>query len=989
MQGLRLPTPHYHRSRPARGAFVCLILAMAIPASLWSSAQKAPTTQTDEAAQWGKTVVGIQLQTDSDLRIGRFAGRIVQATGQPLDEDKVSESIKNLYATGRFDELDATAKPAPGGVELIFKGKARYFVGIVSVRGTPSSLDAEALANATRLRLGHSLSEENLPAAADRVKQSLQEDGYYQASVAVETERDPKTQEVNVTFVVQPGRPANLRKVILKGHPAFPLARVMKVAHWRLKHHLTSARVEQGLFRLHNFYSKKGYLQANAMVAGRTYDQKSNSEDLTVEIDSGPVIQIQVKGAKISKSSLRNLLPIYTDGIVDQPSLERGSRAIQDYFQKKGFVYASVKTEPVAKPDANHIVISYDVQLGQKGDFDGYTIRGNHEISSEAIESVLTQRTGGVLFEHAIYSKEMLDANVQAIEQLYESRGFLSASVTPEFSANLRVTLNIKEGPRTRVRHLALDGVSPELKNNLAGRLLNIPGAPFSQQNMAKDRVVILSFFSNRGYAKVQLKSAFQPVAGEHAMDVTYTVYPGNKETVRQVLLLGNKYTRPSTIRRELTIAPGQASNESGLLDSQNRLYDLGVFNKVQIAPQDPNGDETSKTMLVNVEEARRWTLGYGGGIEVQRLGSNQPQGQFKASPSAILDVTRLNVGGRAQTASLRARFSTLDRGASLSYFVPHFTSHRSLSARFSALFDRSSDVQTFTAERAEVSVDVEKRYSRHTLLAVHYSFRNVRAFNVKISPQEIPLFNRSARIGMLGMSYINDHRDNPADPTRGSYSLADLGVASTALGSQANFIRFSGQNSTYYHLGKRIIFARDTRIGIESPFGGLQTVHTTVNGVPEVILTHAIPLPERFFMGGSESHRGFSVNQAGPRDPVQGYPIGGNALFLNTFELRIPFAENRLGVVLFHDMGNVYTSVRRMKLFKVSQNSPTDFDYTVHAVGIGFRYKTPVGPLRVDFGYALNPTEFQVQSQVNGKTVTGVQQLSRFQYFIGIGQTF
>ena len=158
-----------------------------------------------------------------------------------------------------------------------------------------------------------------------------------------------------------------------------------------------------------------------------------------------------------------------------------------------------------------------------------------------------------------------------------------------------------------------------------------------------------------------------------------------------------------------------------------------------------------------------------------------------------------------------------------------------------------------------------------------------------------------------------------------------------------------------------------------------------TNNGQTEVVYTNEIPLPERFFMGGSESHRGFSINQAGPRDPSTGYPIGGNALFFNSFELRLPLTERRLGFALFHDAGNVFSTVRKMRLLKVTQSSPADLDYASHAVGMGVRYKTPVGPVRFDVGYNLNPPRYNLEN--NG--VPEVQRLSQFQFFLSLGQTF
>jgi outer membrane protein assembly factor BamA len=141
--------------------------------------------------------------------------------------------------------------------------------------------------------------------------------------------------------------------------------------------------------------------------------------------------------------------------------------------------------------------------------------------------------------------------------------------------------------------------------------------------------------------------------------------------------------------------------------------------------------------------------------------------------------------------------------------------------------------------------------------------------------------------------------------------------------------------------------------------------------------------------MGGSESHRGFSINQAGPRDPTTGYPVGGNALFLNSLELRVPLAERRLAFAFFHDAGNVYSTIRKMDLLKFDQNSPTDLDYTVHAVGIGLRYNTIVGPLRFDVGYNLNPPRYQVVTKVNNLPFTEVLRLPWFQFSFGVGQSF
>ena len=945
--------------------------------------------------EWGKTVIRIELKTDAQLNLYQFKEQIVQQKGEPLDATKVDESLKNLYATGRFASLRAEAEPEAGGVVLTFAGTARFFIGVVQVMGTPKPLAPSTLAAAARLPLGRPLHPDDLTTAKEDIQNVLHDNAFYQAKIQASVVRDPVTQEANILMTITPGRQARLRGVTYNGHPANSPKRLRSVTNWHPGEHLTSSDIEKGLYKIHNFYLKRGYLQASTTIQKRVFHPKTNMEDLIVDCEAGPVIEVHVRGAGISRRKLRDILPLYQDGVVDQPSLEKGSEALMNFYQEKGYLRAQVKVEPVEHVKADHMRVIYGVTRGPKGRFAGYKFTENDHVSDAILSSVMTISPAQFPFQSAVYSTKMLDNDIDSVKGVYQARGFLDAKITPHFNyfyqdrpQHLFVTLEIQEGERTMVGKVDLRGMTDEQKKVLSSRLANQAGQFYSPENEQKDRDTILRYFTNRGYSHARVMASSSPSGQAHLMNVEYRVDPGNKEMIERVLLLGNEHTRDGVVRRELTFRRDQPVNESALLESQRKLYDMGLFNQVRVVPQNPQTPETTKSVLVSMEEAPRWTVGYGGGIEVQRLGSNQPQGQLKASPRVSLDVSRIGVGGRNQTLSLRGRLSTLDKGGDISYYVPQFPERRDISVRLNANIESSRNVLTFTSRRKEASIVMEKRWSQTTFLSARYSFRNVKALDLsnRISANQIPLASRAAKIGMFAVSYVNDHRDSPVDAKRGSYSVADAGVSWSGLGSEANFLRFSAQNATYYRLTPFLVFARNTRLAIESPYGKLRSVIVTQpDGTQQTILTHEIPLPERFFMGGSDSLRAFSINQAGPRDPETGFPIGGNALFLNSLELRFAFAQDRLGVVLFHDMGNVYSTVRKMRLLKFSQSSPTDFDYTVHAVGIGFLYKTPVGPLRFDVGYALNPPRYQVAGQ-NGLEVL---RLPRIQYFLSIGQSF
>jgi outer membrane protein assembly factor BamA len=410
------------------------------------------------------------------------------------------------------------------------------------------------------------------------------------------------------------------------------------------------------------------------------------------------------------------------------------------------------------------------------------------------------------------------------------------------------------------------------------------------------------------------------------------------------------------------------------------------------MAIQNPGGDEREKYVALDVEEARKYTITMGFGAEIAKIGGCQscldaPAGQAGFSPRASFGVTRRNFFGDGHVISLQSRVSTLEQRAVLTYEAPQFRGNRNLNLLFSGLFDDSRDVRTFSARRREASVQMGQKLDRASTLLYGFSFRRVSVSNLKVSPELIPRFSQPARIGMFTVNYILDRRDDPTDAHNGIYSTVDAGWASHSFSSQADFTRFIAQNATYhpFGFGSRYVLARSLTFGWLQPLRAGQE----------------IPLPEELFGGGASSHRGFPENQAGPRDLLTGFPLGGNALLVNQVELRFPLAGDDIRGVLFWDAGNVYSDLRTIS-FRVRQRSLADFNYMVHAVGFGLRYKTPIGPVRLDLAWSINPPTFfgfkgtldqLITCSSPTPPTTGcvqtVQQISNFQFHFSLGQAF
>jgi len=384
------------------------------------------------------------------------------------------------------------------------------------------------------------------------------------------------------------------------------------------------------------------------------------------------------------------------------------------------------------------------------------------------------------------------------------------------------------------------------------------------------------------------------------------------------------------------------------------------------------------------------------------------------------LGVSRINVGGRHQTLTLKGNLGRLQQKGLISFDIPKLLNFDSLRFSATALYDNTVDVSTFTSKRLEGTLQIlqvlYKREDRElTTFSYRFSYRRVEASNIEVTSNLIPLLSQPTQVGTPNFIYVRNRRDNDLESTRGSYTSVEGGFASGWFGSAADFSRLLVKNSTYYTLfrdrstGQKFVLARSTTVGVENRFGSTVLLDPAQAPAPGQSL---IPLPERFYSGGGNSNRGFGLNQAGPRDPFTGYPVGGSAVFLNNLEMRfpnvtVPYLQENVGLTLFEDMGNVFARPQELLpslarfhqpdrdlCFQNITHTQCNYNYVSHAVGLGVRYQTPIGPLRFDFGYNLNPPYFPAFTNIvtNGSQQTGqfgYQRAGHFNFSFSVGQSF
>ena len=971
----------------------------------------------------GMIVKDIQFQGfEGDQRMtAQLRDLVKQEIGKPLERMTVRRSMQALYATGRFADLQLEAqRTGPNELILVFEAKPNFFIGSITADGGLKRPSDSQLVDSAKLQLGEVLTRAKVEQSIERILAIMRDNGYYRATVTESETQRPDVQLTDVNFHIVPGSPAKIGQVNVEGDPGLTTQEIVKITGMKPGKQLTQERVTKGLQRLRKKYSSQKRLESQIAITNRTYRETTNTVDFMYRIDRGPLVEIVAEGSDFSKRKLKKLVPVYEENAVDEDLLNEGRRNIRDYLQTQGYFDAKVNYTESSDSDRLHVI--YDIDRGEKHDVVRVNLEGNKYFDGDLIRERLQVQPKSIILSHGRFSQPLMNQDVDSITALYRSNGFLEAAVEARMTddvggkvGEMAVTYKIHEGPQTRVAKLTIQGNEVFPTDQLSQLINTQEGQAYSESNIALDRDAVLNFYFDKGFANTQFEYKSSPTPNTpNSMDVTFSISEGKQFFVDRVLTSDLEFTRPYVVQNQLQIKPGDPLSQTQMAKTQSALYDLGVFNEVKMAVQNPEGEAKYKDVLIQLQEAKRWTFNYGFGVEAS---TGQPdsqscaqlaqegqtsvacsQGRTGVSPRVTFDVSRINFRGKANTLTLKSNVGRLQQRVLIAFEAPRWLDKPNWSFTVTAFYDNSINVTTFTSERLEGSLQLEDRYSRVSRFFYRLTYRRVKASNVVVAPDQIPLLSQPVRVGMPSFGYIRDKRDNVIDTQNGNYTTFDAGVASKYLGSQASFARFIAQNSTYHPFrGKktnksmRWVFARNLRLGVEVPFDNT-----------------LIPLPERFFAGGTNSHRGFALNQAGPRDLTTGSPLGGYAVVVNSFELRtppllLPWVADNLSFAFFHDAGNVFQDANEManSIFRWHQphkeyceNESTaqqcSFAYISHAVGAGVRYRTPIGPIRIDIGYNLNPPVYP--AMVAGPDNTTVFQsftTRRINVFFSIGQTF
>jgi outer membrane protein insertion porin family len=949
----------------------------------------------------GQRVAVVDLVANPKIPVDSLRSLVEQRAGEAYSTSKIENTISALKQTRRFSNVELDVKPDPGGLHLTFTLEPALYFGIFQFPGATKAFTYTRLLQVIDVPNQTPYKQDLVSKAGEALLQFFISAGYFRVQIQPEPQFDETHMLANVVFHVNLGKRAKVGSVEVRGpesgeanrllHATRSLRATARGASLKRGKSYSPKRIDSAIALMKRDLASQHRLASKVHFDQSHYHPDTNHADIIIDAQPGPVVRVRVQGAKLSwlpflrGRQMKKLIPIFSEGTVDPDLVEEGRRNLVDFFQSKG--YFDVKVTTNFQNQQSNIDLVYNVARGQRHRVEAVGFRGNQHVDRAELVQQVMVKPHRLVLSRGKFSDKLLRQSVQGIIAFYKNHGYEEVTVDPDVvnrERKIYVTFQITEGPQTLVDNLMLQGNTRISGVELApkGGFELRPGQPFSPKALADDRSHILAAYLDRGFLNSEFDSKVARLPSDpHKVDITYMINENQQVQVDDIVLVGNKRTRPSLIQKTANITPETPMSQGKLLSGESQLQEVGVFDWASVEPRRPITDQTNEDVLVKVHEAGRNEISYGFGLQVARRGGNVPSGtialpglppvtsgapNFTAaektfvSPRGSIGFTRYNLRGLAESASISALLSRLDQRALATYSQPHFTGS-SWSSLYSASIERTTENPTFEARLAEGSWQLEKPLNKDKTrrIQLRYRFRRTVLSNLLIPGLVLPQDQR-LRLSTLSATWIRDTRDKPLDASRGFYETLDLGITPKALGSNTNFARFLGQGSYYKPFGKTV-WANRITLGLVKSFASSD-----------------VPTSERFFSGGETTLRGFPINGAGPQRTIPAcsnpavpstcvnlqVPVGGGQLFIFNSELRFPLGiKEGLGAAVFYDGGNVYGPIGVSQFIR---------DYT-NTVGVGLRYATPVGPVRIDIGRNLNPAR-------------GVRAT---QFYITLGQAF
>lgn len=717
-------------------------------------------------------------------------------------------------------------------------------------------------------------------------------------------------------------RPAakELEKIEISGETVFPPTQLQKVLKLKAGKKYKSSDWSKALNRLDAFYRKKGYF--NYKVTRETETTGRQTDLVKLNIQANQPVNFKFAGDKISKKIRKKALSSWVSRLPEEANLYQLRSNLLSELNRQGFYRGEVLIDKNQTDDR----IEYLIEIRKNGQWKiaSFELEGQPVFEASLLKRVFASYFGAKArgLWNLVYDRRVA---LQLLQYFYQENGYLKARISnpvineDETKRLIYITLKIEAGDQSRVASIAFSGNSHFSQEALLADLELKPGTIFSWPALSQARVNIINKYRGAGFKEITVEAGAEARKDTPDYEVNFTINEGQIYRISQIELTGLRRARPAFVSSAAGLKPGEPLSLERLAQAQKNLYDTSVFQAVNISSEPEEEKNYEERVKVSLQENPWLSLTYGLQYNSETYFEGLGQIDFN------------NLFGRGWNSLLYFRANAKQQEARVSLKIPYIFSRKTdflLSSYFSKY-----DKDLYTTEEIGASFQHKIMMVRGFNLSWVYKLSKIHDYEDNpIGPFPYDVKVTSSEFSIL---LDRDTRDDRFDPRQGSLLSVSLSYSPSFLGSSLSYFRSFSQFSMYQDIGRGFIWASCYRLGLASAFGDI-----------------LIP-SKRFFAGGGTSIRGFKLDAVGPVDIWTGLPEGGEATIVINEELRFPVYKIVRGVVFF-DAGNVYSTLRDFNPLKLRTGA-----------GLGLRIDTPVGLLRVDYGFNLKPRAGERRSSI------------------------
>ncbi len=822
------------------------------------------------------------------------------APGKTLDADRVREGIKRAFLKGIFDDISIETFDGEKTTVSI-RVKEKSYIKKISVEGD-FALPKKIIASLFPLKEDQYLSCDMLENAVKKLKPEIVRRGFPNAQIDATVEEIDGPLRIAIHLKINTGKPEILDKIIISGI-ADDARSVMKLSEGDV---FEQTAFQRDIERIQRYYKDQKYFKP---VVG-PYTFKDGV--LTFSVSPGNRLSVVFDGNDaLSAKKLLKEMPFFEAEEFNDDIVEEAIQRMLSLYHTRGFPFVQIAPAVTQKDDL--INLTFFIVEGKEVRTGSISFAGA-QMDEAKLKTLLSLKEGNM------YNPDFIDSDREALTDFYYSLGYLSVIVDEfqttydETSQTMNIVIPIKEGSKTEIGKIEFVGVKIVAEEE-ARRVIQLkPGDPYNEVDISNARYRLIEFYSTKGFPAADI-SVSRSLAG-HKADIVFTIDEGPFTVFGKTVVTGNNRTKYVVINRELLTKEYAPFDYSILRKEKQKLYKLGLFSDVNVEMLE--GYDQEKDILVSLHEANAGAVEFGVGYSDYE--------QYRG----FLDVSYRNLWGMHHQASVRTELSSLERRLILQYYEPWFlNSSTALRAYYLSEYRKELNVDTrdtrYKLTRNAVSAGIERKFSNSFKAELFYEFSLVNTYDVKPDVVLSKEDTGTLIISGLRLGVLYDTRNDPFYPTKGVLSGISTKLTSPLFLSESDFMKLSFFGNIYHELTRGLVMAASLRGGVARGYGA----------------TAELPIVERFFLGGRTTVRGYEQDTLGPKGS-DGNPTGGNAFLMENLEMRISLGRG-VGLVTFLDGGNVWVKVKEM--------DPFDIKFTT---GLGLRYDTPVGPLRVDYGYKL-----------------------------------